>query len=114
MYTLPFCSSIVVFRDSKYLSTTIFIKINLGDADKFNRRVFSSYFWDFWQVIYYLFEIFQNELARASSITLRRIGSTLGALRLCCTNSMANRYKLRYQCISTLTGGTGTSGIGTF
>ena len=47
-------------------------------------------------------------------LTLRRIGSTLGALRLCCTNSMANRYKLRYQCISTLTGGTGTSGIGTF
>ena len=53
-------------------------------------------------------------LAPISALTLRRIGSTLGALRLCCTNSMANRYKLRYQCISTLTSGTGTSGIGTF
>ena len=52
--------------------------------------------------------------AAVGSLTLRRIGSTLGALPLFCTNSMANRYKLRYQCISTLTGGTGTSGIGTF
>ena len=66
--------------------------------------------------VYYDVPLKSYELKRAVpySLTLRRIGGTLGALRLCCTNSMANRYKLRYQCISTLTGGTGTSGIGTF
>lgn len=61
-----------------------------------------------------LFNCGMLQMQTSVMLTLRRIGSTLGALRLCCTNSMANRYKLRYQCISTLTGGTGTSGIGTF
>ena len=81
-------------------------KVRCFDTDKVGKE---SYF--FLLSDFTLYEISNQILLY---LTLRRIGSTLGALRLCCTNSMANRYKLRYQCISTLTGGTGTSGIGTF